>query len=229
MPFIYKITSPSGKIYIGSTSKENIESRWIDYKKMSCKSQRKLYNSFKKYGVDNHIFEIVSKCDINDMLNLEANYGKLFNVLGENGLNLRLPKKGDVYIGVSDETRERIRLGKQNISLETRKKMSLVHKGKVISKAQRELQSFLMKGEKHPMYGKKNSEQTRKKISLNHADVSGGNNPRAKKVICTETGKIWLCAKDAAIDLGVTYCSLKSWLLGIHKNKSTLIYMSNAK
>lgn len=225
MPFIYKITSPIGRVYVGSTGKDNIESRWLDYKKMSCKKQRKLYNSFKKYGVDNHIFEVICECKIEDMLELEAKYGSLFNVLSRNNLNLRLPKKGDVYVGVSEETRQKISLGKQNMSLETRMKIGAAHKGKIISKEQREFQSFLMSGEKHPMYGKKNSEETKRKISMNHADISGDKNPRAKKVICTETGKIWSCAKYAAKDLGINYQTLKCWLIGKNKNKSTLIYL----
>lgn len=45
---IYKITSPSGKIYIGQSV--NIERRFLDYKKSLKKSQIKLYNSIKKYG-----------------------------------------------------------------------------------------------------------------------------------------------------------------------------------
>jgi group I intron endonuclease len=229
MPFIYKITSPSGKVYVGSTGKDTVEARWFDYKKLSCKSQVKLYNSFKKHGVENHIFEKICECTIDDMLLLEAQYGNSLGVLGKNGLNLRLPKKGDVYIGVSEETRKKISLGKQNVSQETRRKMSLVHKGKVISEEQRRNHSLLMRGENHPMYGKKNSEETRRKISLNHADISGDKNPRARKVICTETGRIWTCAKYAANDLGVHYQTLKCWLLGINKNKSTLIYLENDK
>ena len=46
---IYKITSPTNKIYIGQST--NIENRWNDYYKMiRCKRQTRLYNSLKKYG-----------------------------------------------------------------------------------------------------------------------------------------------------------------------------------
>jgi hypothetical protein len=51
---IYKITSPSNKIYIGQSN--NILYRWkYCYKKLNCKSQRHLYNSLMKYGFDNHV------------------------------------------------------------------------------------------------------------------------------------------------------------------------------
>lgn len=63
---IYKITSPSGKIYIGQS--RNISKRWNNYKYLSCKNQTKLYNSFLKYGVEKHIFEILEICT-EDILN----------------------------------------------------------------------------------------------------------------------------------------------------------------
>lgn len=58
---IYKITSPSGRIYIGQS--EDINRRFHQYKKLNCKKQWLLYKSFVKYGVDNHIFEIIVECD----------------------------------------------------------------------------------------------------------------------------------------------------------------------
>ena len=54
---IYKITSPSNKIYIGQGI--DIYIRWNEYKRLKCKRQPKLYASLKKHGVDNHKFEIV--------------------------------------------------------------------------------------------------------------------------------------------------------------------------
>jgi len=56
-PVIYKITSPNNKVYIGQSW--DVRSRFYDYKRLHCKAQRKLYNSFIKYGVENHKFEII--------------------------------------------------------------------------------------------------------------------------------------------------------------------------
>lgn len=55
---IYKITSPSGKIYIGQSC--DIDRRFKSYKNISqrCKQQPALYNSLMKYTPENHIFEI---------------------------------------------------------------------------------------------------------------------------------------------------------------------------
>ena len=44
-------------------------------------------------------------------------------------------------------------------------------------------------GENNPMYGKKHSEETRKKMSEHHADVSGENNPFYGKKHSEETRK----------------------------------------
>jgi len=54
---IYKISSPSNKIYIGQSS--NIKKRFNNYKNLHCKGQSKLYNSLKKYGWEQHKFEII--------------------------------------------------------------------------------------------------------------------------------------------------------------------------
>lgn len=70
MPLIYKITSPSNKIYIGQTWD------WIKrksvYRRNACKGQIKLYNSLVKYGFINHILEIIHELpeDIDQILSI---------------------------------------------------------------------------------------------------------------------------------------------------------------
>ena len=63
---IYKITSPTNKIYIGQSI--NIHQRWKSYHSLNCKQQKILYVSLKKYGVDKHKFEIQEQC-IRESLN----------------------------------------------------------------------------------------------------------------------------------------------------------------
>ena len=93
MTGIYKITSPSKKIYIGQSV--DIEKRFRSYKNLShCKSQIKLYNSFLKYGVNNHIFEIVEECSIELLNDKERYYQDFYNVLNS-GLNCLLTKTND--------------------------------------------------------------------------------------------------------------------------------------
>ena len=66
---IYKITSPSGKIYIGQSN--NINDRISQYKRKKCKQQTILYRSIKKHGWDKHIFEILCQCDSEKLNELE--------------------------------------------------------------------------------------------------------------------------------------------------------------
>jgi group I intron endonuclease len=58
---IYKITSPSGRIYIGQSI--NIKRRFKEYNSRLGKGQLLLNRSFLKYGVENHIFEIICFCE----------------------------------------------------------------------------------------------------------------------------------------------------------------------
>ena len=68
---IYKITSPTNKVYIGQST--NSLFRFGAYKRLNCKKQTYLYNSFLKHGVENHTFEIIEECSI-DILNERLNY-----------------------------------------------------------------------------------------------------------------------------------------------------------
>lgn len=52
---VYKIISPSGKIYIGATI--DLIRRKNEYKNLRCKRQPKLYYSLSKYGWNNHTWE----------------------------------------------------------------------------------------------------------------------------------------------------------------------------
>lgn len=54
---IYKIISPSGKLYIGKS--KNIERRFSEHKSCKGNTAPLLYKSIRKYGAENHSFEIV--------------------------------------------------------------------------------------------------------------------------------------------------------------------------
>lgn len=61
MTIIYKITSPTGRIYIGQTT--DYRKRLNQYRCLRCRTQTRLYNSLKKYGFTNHSFEVVEEVD----------------------------------------------------------------------------------------------------------------------------------------------------------------------
>ena len=103
--FVYKITSPTGRIYIGSSI--NPKKRFSDYRCYDCKGQRKLYNSLMKHKYENHFFEIIWEGSVLEMLKQETFYRIKFEVLNQNNLNCRLPKTDDVFSFISEETRKK--------------------------------------------------------------------------------------------------------------------------
>jgi group I intron endonuclease len=82
---IYKIISPSGKIYIGQSS--NIERRMIEHKYRSKSKNLKLYSSLRKYGIDNHKTDILFLSENKyEKDRMESIYIRYYNSI-ENGLN----------------------------------------------------------------------------------------------------------------------------------------------
>jgi group I intron endonuclease len=154
MTVIYKIVSPKGKVYIGSTS--NFKKRYLQYRSMSSTStQYKLKHSFKKYGFENHVFTIVCECTNENRYELENYYGILFNCIGNEGLNLQLPLKTDIYktvdVSVSkkisianslrvvkDSTKQKIREARTGSKLSEyhKRKISEGGKGRIVTQSQ---------------------------------------------------------------------------------------------
>jgi group I intron endonuclease len=135
---IYKITSPSGKIYIGQST--NIKKRFKHYKQLyNCKSQIKLYRSLIKYSPENHKFEIIEECTLEQLNERERYFQDYYNTIGKNGLNCKLTKTKDKSGLLSDETLCKMsksmigkNIGKKH-NIETRLKMSKSAKGKTFS------------------------------------------------------------------------------------------------
>jgi group I intron endonuclease len=103
---IYKITSPTNKVYIGQSI--DVERRFKMYKRLHhCKKQKKLYNSFIKHNVLKHIFEIIEECDITLLNKRERYWQDFYNVL-VNGLNCRLTTTLDKSGTMSNESKKKM-------------------------------------------------------------------------------------------------------------------------
>lgn len=248
---IYKITSPSGKIYIGQAV--NIERRFKEYQNLNhTKYQIKLYNSFNKYGINNHIFEILEECDIEQLNERERYYQDLYDVLNV-GLNCRLTTTNDKSGCLCEEMKIKLSIagkGRKQTKEHILKKISS-HIGSKRSDESKKLMSEKAKGriftEEHKLKlsisktGGKRSEETKLKMSraqigrkfsethkLNLSkSKSGGNHRDAKKVICTKTGIIWDCIKNCAKENKISYAYLKNRLNGKVKNETTLMLLIN--
>ena len=128
---VYKITSPNNRVYIGSSC--DIETRFSFYKNGFAKRQWLLRRSFEKYGVENHKFEIIELCELDDRLIKESYYGNLYKSLSDyGGLNLMLPKNNDMPHSISQEIRNKMSENAKNrtFSEETRIKFSNARQGK---------------------------------------------------------------------------------------------------
>ncbi len=174
---IYKITSPSNKIYIGQSI--DVIGRFKHYNGLHCKLQTRLYNSLNKYGVEKHKFEVICQCSREELNDLEVYYIALYNSFNsEFGMNLR---SGGMVSKASDETKQKQSVSGKNKkprSEETRKKISIAHKGKTISLETRQklreanlgkkrILESIEKGRKSSI-GKRHSEESKLKMGKNN-------------------------------------------------------------
>lgn len=206
--FIYITTNMiNGKRYIGQ---KKFDKYWNGY----LGSGRHLKNAIKKYGEENFVRDIVfiaySKENL-DKLEIEFinNYGAINN---ENFYNIaKGGEGGNTYAGKSKEELKRIG-----------KKISIANKGKLSGK-NHPLYGTHRAGEENGMYGKHHSKCTRLKMSMDRKGKYAGmnnnfygkqhtietrkllskltsreNNPKAKKVKCVTTGKVFNCMMDGA-------------------------------
>ena len=99
---IYKITSPSGRVYIGEAS--NLKIRCSYYLNPNrIKGQRAIYNSLVKYSPENHKLEIVELCNYDILLERERYYQEIYDSV-ENGLNCFLTSTESKKMVWSKET-----------------------------------------------------------------------------------------------------------------------------
>lgn len=135
---VYKITSPTGRLYIGSTN--NVTRRKTLYKSTLAITQTKLHLSLKKYGWENHIFEVIWEGPLENMLEQETLLGRHFDVLSSRNLNCKLPKLGEGIKVVGEETRKKMSVWQvgRKMSEEAKQKMSIAKKGIPCSTKQRE-------------------------------------------------------------------------------------------
>lgn len=192
---IYKITSPSGRIYIGQS--KNIKSRFSYYKSLACKNQVKLMRSFKKYGFENHIFETIENCLINDLNDRERFYQEKYDVI-KNGLNC-------ILISSKNKPAKR--------SIETNKKISQALKKRKWKESSKRKLSNSRKGIK---FSKEHRENIRK-------SKTGQKNVRSVVVLNISSGVYYDTIQKASEAHCVDHRSLSRYLNGTRNNKTNLI------
>ena len=240
---IYKITNPKGLVYIGQST--NYTKRISAYRLGHCKGQIKLYNSIVKYGWEKHKVEIVQLTNESELNKLEAYYVDLFQSFNRvYGLNLR--DGGGSHGKMSDESKEKMRLWKrkrtkeQNEKLsksltgtkrsdETKEKLRIINKARILNGGLADALKNAKKGNKK-WTGSHHTKETkeyiskiltgRKRTSEHCANLSkakkGKASRKARKVIDTSTGIIYLSVREASTILNIPISTFFAHVRGVY-------------
>lgn len=184
------------KSYIGKTVRE-LQERWKQNGEGYLKKDTKFSRAIKKYGWGNFHHDILLELeheDIKELNRILSDYEKHYIELYDsyiNGYNSTLGGEGSLgFHPVRSE--------------EYIEKQRKAQTGKTIPQDVRKKISESLSGELNPFYGKKHTEETKKKMRENHADFNGGKNPFAKEVLCINCNKRFSSLEEAA-----KWCGLK--------------------
>lgn len=198
---IYKITSPTGRIYIGQSI--DIEYRIRKYKKIqNCKNQPKLYNSLLKHGSENHVFEVIQECIVYELKDLERYWQEYYKSV-EFGLNCEYSNGKNTKKITSVSTRLKMSKSHKGISktIDHRNKISMANKGKV-----------------------KTKEHLKKLSESRLGRLTGEKHHNSKLVLNLETGIYYNSAKEASLSSNIKHSTMKSRLNGYCINNSPFVY-----
>lgn len=161
---VYKHTSPSGKVYIGITHKEPRE-RWKNG--LGYRTQKRFYRAIVKYGWDSFTHEI------------------LFSGLSEQEAKDKEVELIAIYESSDKSHGYNVTLGGESMRgyippQEVREKISKANKGRKKPDTMRKRLSMTKTGTRA-------SEEAKRNMSQNHADISGERNPMYGKNHSAET------------------------------------------
>lgn len=212
---IYKITSYSGRVYIGQA--KDIYDRWCDYYNIACNKQPRIFRSLNKYGPEKHGFEIIEECSIEDLNIRERYWQEFYDVLGPMGMNCQYVRTEDKK-GQIREDDSRLNKGEKHHNFgrirseETKRRISKSKKG-------------VYAGERHYNWGKKLSEETlKKKSEKRKGKCMGEENVKSKIILDLQTGIYYFGCREAAEAYGINKRSLWEQLSGKLKNRTFLIF-----
>jgi len=155
MGYIYCITSPSGKKYIGQT-KRDCNKRFNEHCKSlgNCKI---LESAINKYGKDNMKLDILEELDDLLLDEYEVKYIIEYNTVEPHGYNIRSGGSTGFH---SNESRNRMRLSKLG--------ENNYNYGKPRTDETKKAISISKSGERHHFFGKELSEDHKLKLSQSH-------------------------------------------------------------
>lgn len=156
MGFIYCLTSPSNKKYIGQTTR-SVEQRVEEHVKSSqC---RILANAIKKYGIKQFKIEVLQEADDQQLDVLEKHFISLMNTMYPNGYNIRSGGSNGRHCEESREKMRQSKLGANNHNY-----------GKPRTEETKKNISLSKQKENHHFYGKHLSIEHKLALSRAHKD-----------------------------------------------------------
>ena len=169
---IYMYTNKiNGKGYVGKAEDFLIRKQQHIYRSYNkkCKDYNvPFHRAIRKYGIESLEVTILKENLTEDEMNYwEDYYIETFDLYAKNGKGYNVAKGGR---------------GGNTFAGKTEKEME-----EIFNDEWKQKQSEAKKGKNHPMYGKHLSEETKQKMSENHADVSGKNHPMYGKHLSEET------------------------------------------
>jgi group I intron endonuclease len=202
VPGIYKITNKiNGKVYVGSsiTLKARHDTHFHDMKK-EIHFNKHLRAAAKKYGIENFEFSIL------ELVPLEDDKEVLKRVLlSKEEIWIKKLNAGDPEFGYNRYIIPNSPLGITRTE-EEKRNISTAKKGKGM-------------GEDNPFYGKKHSEETRKKMSLSHSGAVVSEETK-RKMSESHKGHVWTEESKSKVSRTKK---------GIPKSEETRRKMSEAK
>jgi group I intron endonuclease len=228
---IYIITSPTNKIYIGqSVNINNRKNIYKNFKSYSNSHGPKIFNSLSKHGFNNHIFEVIEECTL-EQLNERETYWKQYyvNLLGwDKMLFCELYDNGGGP--KSDETKNKI--GNSNVgtkgypkglkrpkefgenikSKERNKKIGIGNKGKLKPEVGNKLR------------GVPKTQEHKQKISIKSKGISRNNKPVSQYDLNGNFIKEWKSTTEAANGVGVNQSCISDVLRGRQKQTRGFIF-----
>lgn len=198
---IYKITSPSGSIYIGQSI--DIKKRKNRYKNLSCKVQPILYSSLLKYGWENHKFEILQEFNEGTEKKIITHYEKLYiaeyksnRIRYPDGTGMNLTDGGEGWMaGTIHSEQERANISKR------------------------------MKGKQYAL-GYKFTDEQRAAMSKRRSGLKINKQREGIFILDTSTGIIYNSIVAAAKAISKKSSTIAGQLCGKYPNKTTLKYLN---
>lgn len=215
--YVYKHTSPSGKVYIGLT-KQQPERRWRNGN--GYKSNPYFYRAILKYGWENIKHEIIAfnLTDI-DAQNLEIELIATYNA-NDSKYGYNITSGGEHYRH-SEHSKQLLSILHTGMkhSEETKKKMSVSRQGSknAFYNKQHTLESKKKMSKSH--LGKQLSEEHKQKLSDNgfYKNKYGKEHNRSISILCVETNSVYFSIREAERLLGISHTMISRCCKGKQK------------